>query len=56
MCFRGEDPILLGDINVDLDEAQNPCSQLVADLLTKFDLINLMNRFRQRLRCCHMKT
>ena len=33
---------ILGDINVELDEAQNPRSQLVSDLLTEFGLINLM--------------
>ena len=29
-----QDPILLGDLNMDLDEVQNMYSQSVADLLT----------------------
>ena len=33
-CFQSQDPILMGDLNVDLDEAQNPRSQIVANILT----------------------
>ena len=32
--FKGQDIIFLGDINVDLDDAQSLQSQRVADLLT----------------------
>ena len=54
--FRGQNSIVLGDLNVDLDEAQNLRSQLVSDFLTEFGLINLMHHFRKRLRCCNLKT
>ena len=47
---------MLVDLNMDLDEAQNPCSQLIANLLTKFSLINLMHHFRKRLRFLHLNT
>ena len=32
--FQGQEPTVLGNINVDLDEAQNPRSHIVANLLT----------------------
>ena len=32
-CFWGQYPIVLVDLNVDLDEDQNPRSQLVTNLL-----------------------
>ena len=54
--FRGQDLIMLGDINVDLDESQNLRIQLVADLLTEFGLIDLIHQFCQRLCCRHLKT
>ena len=54
--FRGQDPILMGDLNVDLDEAQNQCSQLVANMLLEFGLIDLMHHFRQHRRFRHLKT
>ena len=55
-CFRVQDPILMEDLNEDLDEARNLCSQLVTNILTAFGLINLMHHFRQS--CCffHIKT
>ena len=54
--FWGQDPIVLGDINLGLYEAQNPCSQIFPKLLTKFGLIDLMHHLRQRLHFCHLKT
>ena len=54
--FRDQKSIVLGYLNVELDEAQNLRSQLVSDLLTEFGLINLMHHFRKRLRCHHLKT
>ena len=50
--FRGQYPILMGDINVDLDEAQNPRSHLVADMLMEFVLINLIHNFQKCHRLC----
>ena len=38
-----------------LYEAQNPHSQIVADLLIEFGLIDLMHHFQKRLRCHHLK-
>ena len=38
---------MLVDLNVDLDEAQNPLSQIIVNLLMGFDLIDLMHHFRQ---------
>ena len=41
---------------MDLDEAQKHCSQLIANLLTEFGLINLMHHFWQPLRFRHLTT
>ena len=49
--FWGQDPIILVDINVQLDEAQNLHSHIIADLLKKFGLINLMHHFQKCLHC-----
>ena len=46
----------MGDINIYLDEAQNLCRQLVADILTEFSLIDLIHHFWKRHHLCHMKT
>ena len=54
--FWGQDPIVLGDLNVDLDEARNPRSHLVADLLMEFYLIKLMRHFRKHLHFHHLKS
>ena len=43
--FQGQYPIVLVDINVDLDYVQNPRRQLAADLLKEFGLIYLMHHF-----------
>ena len=55
-CCRFQDPIFMEDLNVDLDYAQNLRSQLVADMLVEFGLINLMHHFQQMRRFCHLKT
>ena len=54
--FRGQEPIVLVDINKGLDEAQNPCSQIVANLLTEFVLINLIHHYHKHICCFHLKT
>ena len=54
--FRGQEPIVLGDINMDLDEDQNPCSQIFAELMTEFSLIDLMHHFWQHLCFLHLCT
>ena len=41
--FRG--PILLGDLNVDLNKARRLRSQRVSDLLTEYGLIDLVQHF-----------
>ena len=53
-CFK--EPIVLGDLNVDLDEARSPRSQRVADLLAEYGLIDLIRHFRQRRRFRNLKT
>ena len=54
--FRGQDLILMGNLNVDLDEAQKPRSQIVAIMLTEFGIVNLMHHFWKHRRFCHLKT
>ena len=43
---RFRDTIALGDQNVDLNKARSLRSQLVADLLTEYGLIDLVRHFR----------
>ena len=52
---RFRDPIVLGDLNVDLDEARILQSQRVSDLLVENGLIDLVHHFRQRHRLWNMK-
>ena len=52
--FWGQYPILMGDLNLELDDSQNPRSQLVDNILTEFFLIDLMHHFRQRRRFLYM--
>ena len=54
--LRGQDPILLVDINMDLYETQNPCSQLIANLLTEFGLVDLMYHYQKHIRVFYLKT
>ena len=49
-CFRDQDPIVLRRLNSDIGQAQNPCSQQVADLLMDFGLVYLIRNFYQFLR------
>ena len=43
--FKGLDTIVLGVFNVDLDNAWSSWSQLLADLLAEFGLIDLVQHF-----------
>ena len=43
--FKSLDLIFLGDINVELDNAQRLWSQSVADLLMEFGLIDMVRHF-----------
>ena len=45
--FKGMYPIVLGDLNVDLDESRSSRSQRVAYLITEFGIIDLVRHFRQ---------
>ena len=54
--LQGQYPIILGDINMDLDEDQNMLSQLIAYLLMEFGFIDLMHHFRKHLLCHHLTT
>ena len=53
---RYQDTIVLGDLNSNIGQAQNPISQQVADLLMGFSLVDLLHHFWQNWRFCHMKT
>ena len=53
--FQVQYPIVLVDLNVNMDEAQNPRSRLVSNLLTEFVLIDFMHHFRQLLRFHNLK-
>ena len=53
---RFKDPIILGDLNMDLNKARSPRSQLVADLLAEYGLIDLVWHFHQRRRFRNLKT
>ena len=44
---RTQYPIVLGDLNTDICQVQNPWSQQVADLLTEFGRVDLLCHFRQ---------
>ena len=46
--FKGMYPIVLGYLNMDLNDAWSLRSQCVAYLLTEFGLIDLVWHFRQR--------
>ena len=47
-CFKGLDPIFLGNFNVDLDKSRSLQSQPVAELLMEFGLIDQVRQFQQR--------
>ena len=46
---RFRNPIVLGYLNVDLDEVRSPRSQQVSDLLAEYSLIDQVRHFYQ---CC----
>ena len=51
-----QDPILMVDLNIDLDDSRNPRSQIVAKILMEFFLIDFMHHFWQRHCFHHLKT
>ena len=54
--FWDQDPIVLGYLNADIRQAQNPRSHQVDDLLMEFGLVDILHHFRKRCRFLHMKT
>ena len=55
-CFKGLEPIVFGDLNMDLDNVHSLRIQSVADLLTDFGLIDLVRHVHKRPRFCYLKT
>ena len=53
---RFKAPIVLGDLNVYLENARSPQIQQVADLLTDYGLIDLVRLFRQQCRLRNLNT
>ena len=53
---RFKDPIVLGDLNVDLNEAMSLKIQRVVDLLAEYGLVDLVRHFRQCRRFRNLKT
>ena len=53
-CFK--DPIVLGDLNVDLKKTRILWSQRVADLLAEYSLIDMVLHFLHRRRFRNLKT
>ena len=43
--FQDQDPIVLGDLNANISQAQNPLSQQVDDQLMEFGLVYLLCHF-----------
>ena len=54
--FKGLDPILLDDINVELDEVWSSRSQRMTYLIKKFGFIDLVWNFHQHCRFRDLKT
>ena len=54
--FQDQDPILLGDINANIDQSQNPHSQQISDLLMEFRIMDLLHQLWKLWRFGHMKT
>ena len=50
-----KDPIFLGYLNMDLDEARSLRSQRVSDILVDYGLIDLVRHFQQRCRFRNLK-
>ena len=53
---RFKDPILLGELNVDLNWTRKPWIWQVADPLTKYGLIDLVRHFCQQRRFRNLTT
>ena len=53
---RFRDPIILGDLNMDLDDVRSPRSQQVAYLFEEYVLIDLVRNFLQLRRFRNLKT
>ena len=47
--FLDEDPILLGDVNVDIGQLRHHCDRQIADLFASFGMVNILAHFRQHL-------
>ena len=54
--FPGREPVVLGDLNVDIDRLRNPWDQQVADLLEYFGLVELLGNLQQCLYYSHLQT
>ena len=55
-CFPGRDPVVLGDINVDIGLLINPQDQQVTYFLASFGLVDRLAHFQKRLRYCNLHT
>ena len=53
---RFKDPIVLGELNMDLDRARSLRSQRVMDLLVEYGLIYLVRHFQQHCRLLNLNT
>ena len=54
--FKGMDPIIFGNLHVDLDNDQILRSQRMAELLTEYGIIDLVRHLQQRRRFWDVKT
>ena len=54
--FWDQYPIVLGYLNSNTGQSQNPLSQQVSDLLMQFELMDLLHHFWQCWRFRHIKT
>ena len=54
--FNGQDPVVLGYLNMDLEEAWSSRSQRVVELLMEYGLINLVGNFRECQQFRYLKT
>ena len=46
---------MLGEINTDIGQAQNPLSQQFSYILMDFGLVDLLRHFQQLWQFCHLK-
>ena len=54
--FREQYPIMMGYLNSDIGQEQNPQIQQVANLLMEFRLVDLLQHFCQRMKVHHLET